>query len=219
MCFTAHFPYLVNSLVLLGPGGILRRLPPEYTIIPFRFPSLFPRQHLANLVGKLLGVKTNRRFNPTSDKGIQEADITSAPSGHNPKPEQDSTPDLPNIVQWQYDHHQGFLHSFIDTTQHGPLMHQHKDWEKVGKIIRGDMSEDAEVGKVYKLYNSKILLIVGDQDTIVVGSEIAEDLKEVLGSTEHMLLATVPGTHSFPVPSSKHVLGHIRNFWGLGKDE
>ena len=43
MSFTAHFHYLVNSIVLLAPAGIQRRMPDAYKSIFFRLHSIVNR--------------------------------------------------------------------------------------------------------------------------------------------------------------------------------
>lgn len=57
MSFAAYFPCLVNSIVLLAPGGILRYLPQGYETPFFRYPRLVPPSYLRKLVGHILGVK------------------------------------------------------------------------------------------------------------------------------------------------------------------
>lgn len=57
MAFAADFYNLVNSIVLLAPGGIIRRLPAEYESFFFRYPFLLPSSYLRKLVGKTLGLK------------------------------------------------------------------------------------------------------------------------------------------------------------------
>ena len=57
MYLGADYPYLINRIVLLGPGGILRRLPAEYGWFCFRYPWLFSKHCLKRRVGQVLGVR------------------------------------------------------------------------------------------------------------------------------------------------------------------
>ncbi|MCJ1300434.1 hypothetical protein MMC08_003231 [Hypocenomyce scalaris] len=66
--------------------------------------------------------------------------------------------DVPAIVQWQFDEHKGFMHSFIDTIKHGPLMHQHSDWTKACNIIKGNTAGTSISDQSSKLFNSQIHL-------------------------------------------------------------
>ena len=119
--------------------------------------------------------------------------------------------DIPAIVQWQFESHKGFLHSFVDTIRHGPIMHEHSEWQKVCDIVRGKSSA---VSPTTGIYNSKILVIFGEDDEIVVAKHVSEDLQKLLGGLEHAEFYTVPGGHGFPVlPNCGEVLRHILNFW------
>lgn len=50
MAFAADFPYLLNSIVLLAPGGIIRRLPAEYESLSFRYLRFLPPTYQRRLV-------------------------------------------------------------------------------------------------------------------------------------------------------------------------
>ena len=213
MSFIAHFHYLVNSIILLAPAGILRRMPDDYKNVFFRLSSVVPSTYLRILVGKLLGV--NLSIPSSALNGGQVEDDT------DPKIPKDServgadTLDIGGIVQWQFDHHKGFVHSFIDTTIYGPIMHQQSDWKRASDIIKGVVVTSPMSGRRSKLYNSKILVIFGDADGIVPEKEVSEDIGQLLGSPEHVEFKTVPGGHGFPVPSCDEVVKHIRSFWNI----
>ncbi len=205
MSFAAHFPYLINSIILLAPAGILRYMPGDYETIFFRYPSLVPSWYLKRLVGKILGVDL-----AGAPAGLAEAEDNSLGTSLNSK-----APNVPAIVQWQFDNHQGFVHSFINTIQHGPIMHQQSDWKKVCNIIKGESPGMQSSSQSCKIYNSKILGIFGDADAVVVRKHVSEDLEQMLGGPQHVDFKTVAGGHGFPVPSSDEVVKHISNFWKL----
>lgn len=203
MSFAAHFPYFIDSIILLAPAGILRYMPGDYETIFFRYPSMVPSWYLKRLVGKILGV-----------------DLAGVPAGRTEAEDEmtslnSKAPNVPAIVQWQFDNHQGFVHSFIDTIRHGPIMHQQSDWKKICKIIKGKSPGMQSSSQSCKIYNSKILVIFGDADAVVVGKHVSEDLEQMLGGSEHVEFRTVAGGHGFPVPSSDEVVKHISDFWKL----
>ena len=212
MSFASHFPFLVNAIVLLAPGGLLRRMPDGYDNIFFRYPSLVPLAYLRRLVGKILGVTLSGvPINQTPP----ETNVPAAP-GVPPSSEirENQDLDIPAIVQWQFDSHQGFVHSFVNTINHGPLMHQHSEWSNICKIIRGESSNAPASSLPSQVYNSKILVLLGEADGIVLVNEVSEDLKQILGP-EHVEFRTIPGGHGFPVPHSEDVIEEISNFWKL----
>lgn len=215
MSFASHFPSLINSLILLAPAGILRRMPDDYKAQYFRYSSLVPASYLRTLVGKIMGVdmkKTPHSETKAKAAVLEEADLHTP---RTPKNSDTQTIDVPAAVQWQFDNHQGFVYSFIDSIAHGPLMHQQADWNKTCAIIKGDSSKVPKYIQSCKLFNSKILVIFGQSDGVVVGKEVSEDLSKMLDGSAHVEYKMVPGGHGFPVPSSDEVVKHISAFWKL----
>ena len=213
MSFVAHFPYLVNSIVLLAPGGILRYIPTEYQNPIFHYASLVPAEYLRRVVGKLLGVsmskEAERNMDNVGEYATRPEDIRKASANDK------STPDIPGIVQWQFDNHRGFCYSFANTIQHGPIMNQDLDWIKVCDIIKGKCSASQTSHKRSKLWNSKLLVIFGDDDGVVVADDVSKDLNQMLGGAEHLSIEIVPGGHGFPVPGCDEVVKHICRFWQI----
>ena len=200
MSFAAKFPYLVNSIILLAPAGILRSLPEDYQTIYFRYPRLVPSSYLRRLVANILGVKL-------SGVSLEQMDSSNA--------ETRSRLDVPAIVQWQFDNHNGFVHSFINTIAHGPLMHQHSDWRIVADIFKGNAKGSGPSGRLSKLFDSRMLVIFGDSDGIAAEKEISADMLKIFDGGSHLEFKVVPGGHGFPVPSSDDVVKHIFGFWKL----
>lgn len=125
--------------------------------------------------------------------------------------------DVPKIVQWQFDHHKGFVHSFTNTIRYGPLMHQHADWKQAFRVIKEAQSskDGSRTETPRKLRNGKILVVFGEEDDIVVADEVSEDIKSLIGGDGNVVIKTVPGGHGFPVPSCDEVVQHISEFWHL----
>ena len=212
MSFASHFPYLVNAIILMAPGGLLRRMPDGYDSIFFRYPWLTPFSYLRKLVGNILGLyytgaasKVTRidEDSPTALDASQELQRTTF-----------ERPNVAAIVQWQFDHHHGFVHSFVNTVKHGPIMHQQSEWSNICEVIKGTTSPRPTATLASKISNSKILVLLGDADRVIVANELHEDLGQMLGP-EHVDFRTVPGDHEFPGPSSAEVIKHISEFWGL----
>ncbi|KAL8941808.1 MAG: hypothetical protein Q9211_001660 [Gyalolechia sp. 1 TL-2023] len=216
MSFAAYFPNLVNSLILLAPGGILRKMPSGYDSFAFRHQRFYRWRYLRNLTGKLLdldiavGVHMNYS---EPDRSLSAQNVTTAATSC--KHPQKSAVDILAITQWQFDCHQGFVHSFLSNVQYGPIMNQQTDWHKVCEILRGDSSSTAALPNGSKLRGGRILTIFGKEDTIVVGNEVEQDLVRMLGGDEHLRVVWVPGSHSFPEANSHLVMEHITRFLDL----
>lgn len=201
MSFAASFPYLVNSVILLAPGGLIRTLPDGYKSVIFRYRSLVPIFYLRHLVATILGVSSGSHRPTPLDK--LEAVTT-------------ENLDLPALWQWQFDEHQGFVHAFIDTTQNGPFQKQHQDWKKAIDIISGRSTCFSNTNVPCRLHDTKMLVVFGDTDRIVVADEIQEELIGMVPERERIVFCTVPGDHVFPIQSGEAVARHIIDFWKLG---
>ncbi|KAL8828314.1 MAG: hypothetical protein Q9191_002654 [Dirinaria sp. TL-2023a] len=161
--FAAHYPYLINSIILLAPGGILRSLPTEYLNTLFRYPSWVPSAYLKYAVGELLGVNSR-----TKDTAPEVPKAKTQPL------------DIQSIVRWQLTYHQGFTRSFINTIIYGPAINQQSDWKKLCNIITGTTYSDS------KLRHNKLLLILGAEDTIVPRADLEEDLTAMMGGSQYV---------------------------------
>ena len=211
MAFAADFYYLINSIILLAPVGIVRRLPIDYGNMLFRYPSLLPSSYLRTLVGKLLGLKVSG-----SNVGYSALDSQSQIAAKMAEPVETRILDIPGILQWQFDNHRGLVHSFISTIQYGPIQYQHSDWRKVCSIVKGDTARTPRSSHHCRLFNSKMLVIFGDADSIVPAEEVSADLSDIMGDSEHVDYRVVSGGHGFPVPSCDEVAKNVSDFCGFG---
>lgn len=182
MAFAVDFPYLINSIVLLALGGIIRRPPKEYETVFFHYPYLLPSSYLRNLVGKTLELRFPDASIGCSDlhnqsqlglEIVQEAQVTGCL-------------DVAGIVRWQFENRKGFIHSFISTHQYVPIKRQHSDHRRVCSVIRGDPAQTLPLSHSSKLFNSKILVIFGEADSLVREKEVSAGLLGVVGNPENV---------------------------------
>ena len=206
MHYAATHPELLESVVLLGPAGIVRRLPAEYTNWVFKFPFLERTHYVRRAVAKCVGATTPM---------VQGSEMTKSEGAGNTADRQ--KPDMAAIVQWQWDSHEGFLHSFVDTLRYGPILHEHENWRAVCKMLKMEKAPARSTEGKSGLYGGKLLIIFGDDDTVVRKSEVVPDLEEMLdqGAEDHLVIRNVPGGHGFPTTEGPKVVEHIANFWKL----
>lgn len=218
MSFVAHFPYLIRSIILLAPSGIIRSLPKGYESIFFRYSTIIPSSYLRRFVGSILGAKLGKAPQICAvSKESPAHESESQLSGDSSALIAKQFINLSSVVQWQFDNHRGFLHSFVNSSQHGPVWHQQSDWKKVCEIIQGKKGNPPGHQSYHHLQNSKILFIFGDSDEIIMRNEIIEDFEQMLGGSENVEFKVVPGDHGFPASSSKEVVRHISDFWEAEK--
>lgn len=206
MHYAATHPELLESVVLLGPGGILRHLPTEYTKWAFNFPFLDGTEYVRRAVAQCVGATTPIAHGSEVTESEGEANTIDR-----------QKPDMAAIVQWQWDSHEGFLHSFVDTLRHGPIMHEHEDWRAVCKILNRQTAPAHSTSGKSGLYGGKLLIIFGNDDTVVRKSEVLPEVEEMLGSgvENHLEVRSVPGGHGFPTTEGPKVVEHIAKFWQL----
>ncbi|RMD42189.1 hypothetical protein DV735_g2955, partial [Chaetothyriales sp. CBS 134920] len=114
--FTAYFPSLVDSLILIAPAGLVR---PRHVTITNRIlysDGLIPEPILLSL-----------------------AKIESNSPAPVPRPYPQVTID--RAVVHQVDHHAGFPAAFMSSFRYGPIRNQEPLWEKVGQHLTATNSK------------------------------------------------------------------------------
>ncbi|KAJ8123134.1 hypothetical protein ONZ43_g843 [Nemania bipapillata] len=201
LAFVGAFPETLRSLVLLGPAGLLRELPEGYEDRLLHHPEVAASQDaIREKVRQILGVNTTGPAIDIQSERRQVNPLLRSPS----RVEGDF--DMGAILQWQFDYHQGHIHSFQDTVRYGPLQGREDLWGKVSDIIAGRTRPDSA------LHNSKLLVFFGQDDDVVAGKETAEGILKLLPSN-HLQVEYLPGGHGFPYPSSKKITSTILSFW------
>lgn len=189
--FTAAYPSSVQSFVLLGPAGLIRKLPDGYDDQLMHQPELAASpEAIREKVREILGVAPS---GPARNIQVQLDKRRVAPVGTGPS-RVEKTFDMGGILQWQFDHHQGHIYSFQDTIRYGPLQTREL-WRKVCDIIAGRARPDTA------LHNYKLLVFFGKDDGVVVGGETTEDILKLLPAS-HLQTEYVPGGHGLPYPNS-----------------
>lgn len=202
LTFAAAYPSSIRSLVLLGPAGLLRQLPKGYDDKLMHQPELAPSPEvIREKVREILGVAPSG-----SALDIQLGTKRVAPVLTDHSRFRRSF-DIGAVLQWQFDHHQGHIHSFQDTIRYGPL--QAEDlWRNVCDMISGRVRPDNA------MLNSKLLVFFGEDDGVVVGKETTEDILKLLPAS-NLQTEYLPGGHGFPYPNSEKITQTILSSWGL----
>ena len=94
-------------------------------------------------------------------------------------------------------------------------MYQNEDWERVGKIIKGEVVATKTASTSLRLQGGRILAIFGIDDNIINSREVSQDLLRLIGAAESTEIRWVSGGHDFPVHQSDEVVDHIASFWDL----
>ncbi|KAK5171730.1 uncharacterized protein LTR77_003366 [Saxophila tyrrhenica] len=219
--FTSYFPELVESLVLIAPGGLLR---------PSRISTSSKLLYSGWLPGWMMNYFVGRRLRgssgghpATGGKGESTANPPDAAEsevpGH-PANAKDSDaamiPGRPGLsiakaVAWETDEHAGFLPSFISSIKYAPVSREHQRWKRLGMRCEARRAS-TEPEKISGLEEGKVLVLLGKQDSVIVADETEKDAKEALGK-ENLKVVRLEGGHDVPVVNSKGCVEAMLEFW------
>ncbi|MCJ1317439.1 hypothetical protein MMC15_002763 [Xylographa vitiligo] len=236
--FTAYFPTLVSSLILIAPAGLIRahrfstlnRLTyglPDWALEPTvkrrlrdgpaRATAVKPQGAEGGSVEEGAGfdaaVLSARRPGVTvKDAVVRTASPARTPSRRSPLTTR------ARAQAWQVAAHDGFPKSFISSVRCGPISGQHADWRRVGARLSaqraatergaGDAEEVARGG----LREGEVLVVCGRSDPVIDYAELVEDATAVLQG--HVRFETCDAGHEVPITRSKEVVEYIWQFWG-----
>jgi pimeloyl-ACP methyl ester carboxylesterase len=238
--FTRYLPHLVQSLTLIAPGGLIR---PNH--IGWKSKVLYSRSFLPEFLLEYL-VKRRlqpqlRASTPPGPIAVKDADEvvgTEVPDaeGMEAKGDSDATRGdtfdnavlskrFPHIsvasaVSWQVANHAGFIPAFMSSIRYAPIYNQHAVWATIGARLSEQKAnpEDEEAAK-RGLHRSKVLMILGATDPVVLLDEVSQDAKAVLGEG-NVEISVLESGHELPITKSAEVAEVIWKFWteGIGRD-
>lgn len=216
--FTAYFPSLVSSLVLLAPGGLIRK---ERHTMTNRFlynTGLLPETTLERIIKSRLKAGDT----PTKATPPKEGPTPAAPViGEAPKEKPTKAPQLsrarpgitvPEVVAWQLDNHPGFVKSFISSIRYGPVSEEHCHWRRLGDRLAAQNASTEEEYAEQGLKNGKVLIIGGSKDGLIAKDELIDDATEVLGAN-NVEFEFLDAGHELPITKSLDIVHYILSFW------
>ena len=215
--FTAYFPSLVSSLVLLAPGGLIRKERHTMTNKFLYNTGLLPETALERII------KTRLKAGDTPTKATppKEGSTPTVPViGEAPKEKPTKAPELsrarpgitvPEVVGWQLENHHGFVKSFISSIRYGPVSEEHCHWQRLGDRLAAQNASTDEEYTEQGLKNGKVLIIGGSKDSLIVKDELIDDATEVLGAN-NVEFEFLDAGHELPITKSREILHYILNF-------
>ena len=160
--FASSFPNLVRSLVLLAPAGLIRshhfgwqsKLMFTFTL-PTGFVEWVVRRRLSTgRVHSGMQKSTPKTAEAAVNEEIRGARNEAFESARLSKIRPEVT--VAAAVQWQLEHHDGFVRSFVSSIQHSSIERKPEtvaSWTKLG------------------LRNDKVIIMVGSTDPLIIPSE------------------------------------------------
>ncbi|KAF7191323.1 Serine hydrolase-like protein [Pseudocercospora fuligena] len=218
--FASYYPELVESLVLIAPGGLLRptRLSLTSQIL---YSGVLPNWFVYYCVDKRLRIGGSGGSKPMAK--LRRASLTAAVAEETPDdvdphaPGQDSLSpifdDRPCItpstaVQWQLDVHPGFVPAFISSIKYAPIHDGWERWRLIGKRCEAKRNSLNPEPRGMK----KVLVILGTKDVIIMPEETAEDATAALGK-ENVQIVKLNGGHDMPLTNDYGCVDAMTKFW------
>ena len=216
--FTAYFPSLVSSLVLLAPGGLIRKEHHTLTNKVLYHTGLITETIVEKIVkSRLKGGDTPTKVTPPKEAFTPAAPVT----GEVPVEKPTKAPELSRarpgitvakVIGWQLDNHHGFVKSFISSIRHGPVSDEHCHWRRLGERLAAQNASTEAKPAEQGLKNGKVLVICGSKDGLIVKDELIDDATEVLGAN-NVKFEFVDAGHELPITKSREIIHCILNFW------
>ncbi|KAL9088661.1 MAG: hypothetical protein Q9159_002997 [Coniocarpon cinnabarinum] len=210
--FITAFPWLIERVIFLAPAGLIRALPESYSQIRNAAAPL--ERHdpkMRTMVEAILGVN--------ADEPMQKALVTKVKDNGShlgqdqilqAEPSEPIEFDMGALLQWQYEFNEGHVYALYDTIRHGPSVGQEHLWSR----FAGLMTEKVQSQPRNTLSRTKLIVVFGADDDVVVRAEAKEDILEILPD-DKVDFARVPGSHGFVYPNSNQIVDIIAHAWGF----
>ncbi|KAJ5514455.1 Alpha/beta hydrolase fold-1 [Penicillium fimorum] len=210
--FASYFPHLLSSLVLLAPSGLLRDSQISFQSRLLYSKGLMPENILTSLVSRRLraGPLTtpspkNKKLNAadalTEELPSQSAAATQILSRNYPRI------NVPGTVAWQVNNHTGFVHAFMSSMRYGPILRERQwnRWTRLGEYITAQNGTSS--GENKRLADKKVHILCGNNDSIIVKSELVPDATAALDG--NVVFKFYEAGHEFPSTKYEEVASYI----------
>lgn len=189
--FTSYFPHHVKGLVLVAPGGLIRREHISlFNKMLYSTSGLLPEWLIHKMVAGRLwtGPEVARTIEPEPDlPDDDESDRRSLRSHAGSLFSTASVSLLPpssaqhrtasDVVDWQISNHAGFVPAFVSSIRYAPTHDQQDRWKIIGQNMRNRYESPEKERSGLK----EVHLVLGETDPIIIADELVEDAKNALG--------------------------------------
>lgn len=198
--FAASFPEMVKGMVLLAPAGLIR-IEHQGWVTRFIFGSgLIPNVLLEWNVRRRLGVG---KALGTQETGSEDNPITNDELRGNRDPQFEAAvlcigrqKTVKDVLQWQIDHHDGFVGAFIGSMKHASIFGCDEGWKIIGQR------------------KEKVLVIAGKTDAVILLDELRADADKAAGPG-NIVWKEIDGGHEFAITEPTKVVDLVSEYWDL----
>ncbi|PYH66329.1 alpha/beta hydrolase [Aspergillus vadensis CBS 113365] len=215
--FAAYFPQFLSSLVLLAPAGLIRDSQISFQSRLLYSRGLVPERVLGFLVGRRLRAGPLTTPKPkarklTAEDALAEELPTQGAAQVQQLSRTYSHVNVPSAVQWQVGEHAGFVHAFMSSMRHGPILQQRQreTWERLGSYLSAQKDLPIDEQRLNGLPSDKVLIMCGDHDAVIVKNELVPDATSALQG--HASFKFFNAGHEFPSTKYEEVAQYVMEF-------
>ncbi|KAI1491850.1 alpha/beta-hydrolase [Biscogniauxia mediterranea] len=233
VAFARHLPHLVRSLALVAPCGLIRPRHVGWRSWLYYTSGLLPEVVVRELVRRRIRPQESSPATTadSSNSSSSSADILTAESLRQVSGDGDANGGagfdsaaiskyrpgvtVSSVVRWQVDNHAGFLTAFLSSIRNCPIYAPQPDWEVLSSMLEIRRTSNPDVTPNSGLDGGKVLIVLGEHDSVIVKDETIEDATAVLGPNG-VEFAVIDGGHEVPITRSTDVANAIEEFWRHG---
>ncbi|OJJ46884.1 hypothetical protein ASPZODRAFT_64918 [Penicilliopsis zonata CBS 506.65] len=216
--FASAFPHLLSSLVLLAPAGLIRDSQISFSSRLLYSNGLVPESVLGYLVGRRLRagplIKPKHTKLSASDALAEELPSQPAANTTNTQILSRAYPHItvPETVRWQVNNHAGFVHAFMSSMRHGPILQQRQwaSWSRLGEFLSSQRTLPPAEQRARGLPSDKVLILCGSNDVLILKDELCEDAATALKG--NVQFEYIDAGHEFPSTKYEEVAQYV---WDL----
>ncbi|KAF2681273.1 alpha/beta-hydrolase [Lentithecium fluviatile CBS 122367] len=209
--FTSYFPHLIEGLVLVACGGLIRTNHITWkSKLLYSTSGLLPEWLIERLVAKRLwsGPEVARTIEPEPDMEAENLNDDEAKGGLRSHAVYTSSrlcllsgnshSTVSNVVDWQILHHKGFVPAFISSIRYAPIHNQHHRW----RIIAQDIQNG--VGRL-----KEVRLVLGETDPIIIADELVEDVGKIFREQDVKVKIVPDAGHEVPIDRAEEIVSVV----------
>ncbi|PYH90851.1 alpha/beta-hydrolase [Aspergillus ellipticus CBS 707.79] len=212
--FASYFPQFLSSLVLLAPAGLIRDSQISFQSRLLYSHGLVPERVLGFLVGRRLraGPLTTPKLKGkkiTAEDALTEELSTQGTADVQRLSRTYPHINVPDAVKWQVNEHAGFVHAFMSSMRHGPILQQRQreTWERLGAFLSAQNKLSQEEQYINGLPSDKVVIMCGDHDSVIVKDELVPDATAALQG--QVSFKYFNAGHEFPSTKYEEVAQHM----------
>jgi pimeloyl-ACP methyl ester carboxylesterase len=211
--YASWFPEAVESLILIAPAGLLRNERVAWWS-KMVYGGFLPTTLVERMVKKRLLGGTPQQQPEKTTVGVVKGAEAEAPvidqgaglfAGRPPF-------SVGTSVAWQADAHPGFVAAFISSIQNSPISAQQPRWKIIASRLDEQRSNPNDSTAARQgLREGKVLLLLGDKDSVIVADDVAVDAEQAMGEA-NLKIEVLDGGHDLPIAGVESCAKAIGDF-------